>query len=86
MGVVTSEGLDGGMIIASHRFSPDAITLMERGSIGRITQRDERRGMKYVSREGLVDWLHHVQERDKSQRQEVISDFLMVDSQDHSGV
>jgi hypothetical protein len=65
IGVITTEGLDGGMLITSHRFSPDAITLIERGSIGRITKKEERRGMKYVELETLIRWLQDVQVRER---------------------
>jgi RNase P subunit RPR2 len=85
IGVVTSEGLDGGMVITSHRFSPDAITLMERGSIGSVTKREERRGMKHVGRRVLINWLKHVQYRDRHNMLEIIDDFLLQDTYDEGG-
>lgn len=85
LGVMTSEGLDGGMLITSHRFSPDATTLMERGSIGRITKRAERRGMKYVDRETMIRWLHDVQTREHQAMLTLIDDFLLQEVYDEGG-
>jgi hypothetical protein len=76
IGVITTEGLDGGMVITSHRLSADATTLIERGHVGKITNKGERRDMKFVGRELLVKWLLDVQERDKKLMLEGIEDYL----------
>ena len=80
VGVITTEGLDGGMIITSHRLSPDAITLMERGSIGLLSTREERRDMRHVERVELIKWLQEVQAREHQQMLSTISGAIADDA------
>ena len=52
---------------------------MERGNIGRLTKKEERREMKFVDREILIAWLLEVQIREHKEMLSTIRDAIGTD-------